>query len=167
MGKLITPVRVLLAAIFCSVGFYMPTHSYNLTTPLDITSDRLDVNQTSSQAVFSGNVNATQDGLNVKSNSLALAFANPKELVLKSVIAEKDVIITHNGTRATSDKATLNPVTNVLILEGNVTLTKGENTLKGARLVYNLTTEDIQLLNNSGQERVRAVINANPSDKSK
>lgn len=167
MGKIFSSVRLVFAVILCCVGLYFPAHTYNLTTPLDITADRLDVNKTSSQAIFSGNVNATQDGLNVQSNSLALAFANPKELMLKSVMAEENVIITHNGTRATSDKATLNPATNILTLEGNVTLTKGENTLKGTRLVYNLTTEDIQLLNNSGQGRVRAVINANTADKSK
>lgn len=132
--------------------------------PIKITSDRLDVFDKESKAVFIGNVIAVQGDTNIKCTRLEVFYSqkenttSPKTTDPKPDAEKKTAglptdtnsiekincigpaTITSKTQVATGDNATFDKAKSKVYLTGNVTLNDGPNVTKGERLVYDTKT---------------------------
>lgn len=132
------------------------SHSAELSGPLDIEADTLDVLPNKGKATFSGNVKLKQDGMTLNANNLTLNSVPGDTSTIKEAVARGNVKLTFKGGTATGTKAVWRTSKNDVVLSGAVKLTQGGNTLTGETLTYNLTTQQARLSSgNSG--RVKAI----------
>jgi lipopolysaccharide export system protein LptA len=130
----------------------------NSHQPIDITADRLDVDQNSQLATFSGNVRAVQADVTLRAPTLKVYYerrakkdpavsanGNPSQSVIRSIEATGGVVIQAPGESARGQRGTYDVVNRVAHLFGDVVLTRDQNVIRGERLTMNF---------NSGQSRM-------------
>ncbi len=117
-------------------------------TPIEISSDTLDVIQAEKKAIFSGNVIATQGTTNMRAGKMTVFYrdgaatesANAPQGIYR-IDAEGSVVFTTPTETAIGDKAIYNVDADTIDVVGtSVTLTRGQNILKGSKLNYNMGT---------------------------
>jgi len=121
--------------------------------PYDVTSDRLDVDDSVKIATFSGDVVTVQGDFTIRSAEMTAHYTGRAGLdgsdddaknagaTLTRIRAKKDVsIISKDGQKATGDWAEINVKTNLATLGGAVVLTQGKNVVKGTKLLIDLNT---------------------------
>ena len=132
--------------------------------PIEIHSDTLDVLQTENKAIFKGNVIATQATTNMRAAEMVVFYRNNEEKKPEAKAASADAVPAANSTAATpqgiyrieaqgnvvfttpgetalGEKAVYDVDKNTIDLYGgNVTLTRGQNVLKGTHLNHNMAT---------------------------
>ena len=128
--------------------------------PLDIEAQKLENDQSSSKAVFTGNVKVTKGDATLGAQVLNVTYAQTgQDRDIQKVQALNDVIITSGGNTATGDKAIYTPESGKILLTGDVVMTKGDNIIKGENLTYDLDTGDMRVHNtesNQGDGRIKA-----------
>jgi lipopolysaccharide export system protein LptA len=136
--------------------------------PLDVTSDRLEVDQGSGNAVFTGNVVAVRGDLTVTSARTVIDYSGGKKGSgdVKTVTATGNVKIVRKNSDAPDDTATgetavYNPGTGKLVMTGGtVLLTRGGHTVQGTRLDYDTAAGQAVMQGGGGPDgsggRVRA-----------
>jgi len=139
--------------------------------PIEITSDRLDVDQEAKTAIFEGNVDAIQGQVHLKADRLkvyyegdtsgaaaggAPAQGQPSAAVpspptasgpqtagpdaaasggkIKRMDVEGKVFMSSPTETASGDRAVYNADTGMIVLTGNVILTRGQNVIRGSKL---------------------------------
>lgn len=127
--------------------------------PIEISSDKLDVFQNEHKAIFTGNVIAIQGTTNMRSTQMIVFYrddgkaASPAPAEAEAtttptagqgiyrIEAEGSVVFTTPTETAIGEKAIYNVDTDTIDLTGsNVTLTRGQNILKGTKLNYNMAS---------------------------
>ncbi len=125
--------------------------------PIEISSDKLDVFQAEHKAIFSGNVIAVQGTTNMRSAVMTVFYrdteakgaakpvetapAAPNAQGIYRIEADTGVVFTTPEETAMGDHGVYDVDANTIDLTGgNVTLTRGQNILKGTHVVYNMTT---------------------------
>lgn len=132
--------------------------------PVEISSDKLDVFQPEHKAIFSGNVIAVQGTTNMRAATMIVFYrdenkgaekpAAPPPTAAEAVAekpaspqgiyrieAEGGVVFTTPGETAMGEKAVYNVDNDTIeLMGGNVTLTRGQNLLKGTKLTHNMKT---------------------------
>jgi lipopolysaccharide export system protein LptA len=130
--------------------------------PIEITSDKLDVFQLEHKAIFTGNVIAVQGTTNMRSEQMTVFYHDsdskpadaapavavnpgpptaPNPQGIYRIEADKNVVFTTPEEIAIGDKGIYNVDTDTIDLMGaDVTLTRGQNILKGTKLNYNMKT---------------------------
>ncbi|UCI09010.1 LptA/OstA family protein [Mesorhizobium sp. B1-1-8] len=122
--------------------------------PIQIESDKLEVRQADSVAVFSGNVTVNQGPTLLKAGKMTVYYVKdanaPKGAAagasamtgaanIDHLVVENKVYIKSNDQIATGDKGTFDMKTQVLVLSGNeVVLSQGDNVLKGCMLTVQM-----------------------------
>lgn len=118
-------------------------------------------------AVARGNAVVVHDGTTVRANILKVLLRNNKNGKSEVYVVEafENVLIVSNNDRARADSSIYRVDSGIVILTGNVSITRGKNILKGDRAEVNLNTGISKLLtvNNlkSGQrkkKRIRGLI---------
>ncbi len=116
--------------------------------PVDVASNRLDVDDVKKIAIYSGQVTATQDGATMTSPEMTVTYegavapsakddsqakdahtdADAAGTKVKLIVARDSVVLQQtNGQTATSRTATFDTVANTAVLEGDVVLTQGDD----------------------------------------
>lgn len=126
--------------------------------PIEISSDQLDVQQDAHKAIFSGNVIAVQGTTQMRSAEMVVFYRDSGTKAATPVTTPNDakpaptqgiyrieaqgkVVFTTPTETALGDKGIYNVDTDTIDLLGdNVTLTRGQNVLKGTHMVHNMTT---------------------------
>lgn len=116
--------------------------------PIEIASDRLEVQQDQQKAIFSGNVIAKQGDITMKSTTMTVYYNNAGGAEsegasgqgIDHIEAEGQVVFITPEETAQGDHAVYRANANTIDLTGNVVLTREENILKGSALNYNMTT---------------------------
>ncbi len=123
--------------------------------PVNVESDRLDVDDGAKQAVFTGNVKAVQGAFVIRSAELTATYlgsaglSGPSDAAasaggaakLTRVQARKKVEVTsREGQNAKGDWADFDIKSNTATLGGDVILTQGKNVVRGTRLDIDMTT---------------------------
>jgi lipopolysaccharide export system protein LptA len=126
--------------------------------PVKITSATLEVRDKSKMATFSGDVHVIQGETEVRCNVLVVFYDDEKDGTDKSsskkaptpeggrnqqirrMEAKGNVIVTQKEQRAVGDRAEFDMRTNTVTMIGNVVVTKGDDLLRGQRMVVDLTT---------------------------
>ena len=124
--------------------------------PIQIESDKLEVRQADSMALFSGNVTVTQGPTLLKAGSMEVYYVKDPNAAkgaaagasamtgsanIDHLVVKNKVYIKSNDQIATGDNATFDMKTQVLVLSGKeVVLSQGPNVLKGCKLTVQMKT---------------------------
>ncbi len=116
-------------------------HDPNL--PIEITADRLVVEQNQERAIFSGNVQAVQGNLSLRAQRLLVYYhlageEKAETQAVRRIEAEGKVVISSPNENATAERAVYDVREGRIRLEGKVVLTSGENVIEGERLEIDL-----------------------------
>ncbi|HYD15451.1 MAG TPA: LPS export ABC transporter periplasmic protein LptC [Hyphomicrobium sp.] len=136
----------------------------NPKAPVEVIADSLDVDDKRKVAVFRGEVDATQDTFKIRCAELSAYYkgeagladaANPaatpkngekQSTELTKIEARKDVRVTSkDGQTATGDWADFDTKTNKVTMGGNVVLSRGNNMVRGTRLLIDMTTGESKI----------------------
>ncbi len=114
--------------------------------PIQIESDRLEVMDAESKAIFVGNVNVTQGPTLMKAGKMTVLYAKtararrpPAPANIERLEVEDKVYIKSDDQVATGDRGTFDMTTEILTLSGKeVVLSEGKNVLVGCKLTVNM-----------------------------
>lgn len=139
-------------------------HDANL--PIEINADRLEVRQDQNLAIFSGNVVASQGALRLHAQTLKVHYIREREggvdteATISRIDAIGEVFLASPGETAQGAVAVYDVTNRVVTLSGSVVLTRGDNVIRGERLVLDLATGRSRVEGGSAggqQQRVRAL----------
>lgn len=126
-------------------------------TPIEVTSNTLEVVQEQNRAVFSGHVVAIQGNVRLKADTMTIDYARkeagsgeskartePANPVgngaIRKINAEGNVFLSTPEETASGAQAVYDVDGQEIHLNNHVVLTRGQNTLKGEHLIYNFAT---------------------------
>lgn len=120
--------------------------------PIQIESDRLEVLDAESKAVFAGNVNVSQGPTVLKAGRMTVFYAaeggstTTGSSNIERLEVEDKVYIKSNAQVATGDRGTFDMASEVLTLSGKeVVLSEGENVLVGCKLTVDMKSGRAQV----------------------
>ena len=122
--------------------------------PVKIRAASLEVREKDKMATFTGDVHVVNGDTEMRCKSLLVFYeeetggrsmkaADPGpggSQQIKRIEAKGGVTVVQKDQHATGDSATFNMRENTVTLNGNVVVTRGQDVLRGPRLVVNLTT---------------------------
>jgi len=109
------------------------------TDMVDIEADRLDVDTVKGEALFRGNVKAVKGDILLTSKELTLFFDNSSKK-LKRLSGQGNVFIHWQDKEATCREVDYRLDKNLMILSGDVLITRGEEKLSGEKIVVDTAT---------------------------
>jgi lipopolysaccharide export system protein LptA len=120
--------------------------------PIEINADSLEVQQEKQLAIFRGNVDATQGRIKLRADELQVHYRDAQggksgagggeglSGSITRIDAVGNVFIWSPTETAQGDTGTYDVTEKQITLTGDVVLTRGENVLRGKRLVMNTAT---------------------------
>lgn len=170
--------QVLLAAFLLFVGSStplpagaqesQPAATQPVETPVQIDSDELEVDQAAQVAIFTGNVDAKQKDMRLRSDRLVVNYEEeevsegdqPSQRITQ-LEATGHVVITRPEEEARGDWAVHQVDADRITMGGNVVLVRGENILRGSGLEINLVSGKSRLTAGNGEnQRVRGIFSS-------
>jgi len=139
MSRLILPLAALLG-LAGSAAFAQGSalKGHNTNAPVDISADRIEVQDRADRAVFSGNVVAKQAELTLAAPRITVAYQNAGKVQLKRIDATGGVTVTSPSERATGQVGIYDIDRRLITLVGAVSLIRGDSHVNGGRLVIDL-----------------------------
>ena len=114
--------------------------SHNTNAPVSFDAGSIDFDDRANRVVLSGNVVVNQAGLSVRSNRMLASYTDDGSLDVQRITANGGVVVTRANERASGDVAVYDFGKRIITMAGNVSLSRGADTLRGERLVINLAT---------------------------
>jgi lipopolysaccharide export system protein LptA len=122
---------------------------HNGNAPVDVTADRIEVQDRADRAIFVGNVHATQAELTLDTDRLTVAYSNKASapaaptsatggVQIHRLDAAGGVVVHSPSETAKGDFGIYDLDRKLITIIGNVRLTQGQNVVNGQRLVINL-----------------------------
>ena len=121
---------------------------HNSNAPVDVTAQRIEVQDRADRAIFVGNVHATQAELTLDTDRLTVAYSNKpgaagassggSGVQIHRLDAAGGVVVHSPSETAKGDFGIYDLDRKLITLIGNVRLTQGSNIVNGQRLVINL-----------------------------
>ncbi len=123
---------------------------HNSNAPVDVTADRIEVQDRADRAIFVGNVHATQAEMTLETQRLTVAYSNKAAAAgadqnggtggvqIHRLDAAGGVVVRSPSETAKGDMGIYDLDRRLITLIGNVQLTQSNNIVKGQRLVINL-----------------------------
>lgn len=117
---------------------------HNSNAPIDVSSDRIEVQDRANRAVFVGNVHAVQGDMTMDSQRMTVAYSRApqpgSDPQIERIDASGGVTVVEPGQRAKGSYGIYDLNRKLITLIGGVSLIRNGNTVNGARLVINLDT---------------------------
>ena len=111
------------------------------SAPVEVASDRLEVDQADGTAIFSGNVLVTQGALRLAANRIRVVYAGEaNEGRIQELRAEGNVTLANDAEAAEADAAVYDIDAGSVVMTGDVILTQGQTALSSDRLVIDLNS---------------------------
>lgn len=123
------------------------------SAPVEIASDRLEVDQGDGRAVFSGNVVIGQGQMRLAAERVTVEYADGDQSRIRSLRAEGKVTLVSGADAAEAAEAVYEVESGNVSLSGDVVLTQGDNVLTGDRMTVDLASGRAQV-----DGRVRSVL---------
>lgn len=119
-----------------NIGF--DTGERDATTPVEVTAERLDVNQTDGTAVFTGNVVVVQGDLRLSADRVRVEYGDTEPREIQRIHAFDNVILVSPSETAEGQEAVYEVATQTVVMTGDVLLTQELNIVSGDRLTIDL-----------------------------
>ena len=139
--------------------------------PIEIESDRFEVNEAESVGTFTGNVSVMQGATLLKAGRMKVFYdrdsgsATTGNAQIDRLEVDGGVYVKSNAQVATGDQATFDMASEVLVLSGSeVVLTEGENVIVGCKLTVRMATGQgtLESCSDGGSDgRVRMLLTPN------
>ncbi len=140
-------------------------------SPLHITSDRMDVDQTERTILFQGHVMVQQDNLTITGRSIRVFVASDATVSnreesgsmmdqIDRIEVEGDVVISQEDKTAMADRAVYYHKEQKIVLMGNPRAIQGPNTIEG-QLITLFLQEGRSVVEGGSQAPVKAVLHPN------
>jgi lipopolysaccharide export system protein LptA len=118
---------------------------HNSNAPVDVTADRIEVQDRADRALFVGNVHATQDELTLETQRLTVAYSSAPGsgsggVQIRRLDAAGGVVVRSPSETARGDFGIYDLDRKLITIIGNVRLNQRQNVVSGQRLVINLDT---------------------------
>ena len=140
----------------------------NNDKPIFVEANELNIFDDEKRAVFRGNVKVKQGGYRLDSETLEMIYSGDgagrpgsKTTVSKIIAIDKVLLETTDHQRVTSNKAIFDVKTNIVTIDGNVVLTRGQDIIKGDQLIIDLSTNRSWVKNHGKagtKQRVRVLL---------
>lgn len=127
--------RLLAAAM---LAMFAATPALAQPLPVEVTADTFTVDEAKNEAVFSGSVVITRQGLDMRASKVTITYGEGGQTDIRELVASGNVRIRAAGQDATGDRATFNPRTQILKLSGNVRVTNAQGTVSGPDLTIDI-----------------------------
>ena len=111
---------------------------HNSNAPVDVTAERIEVQDRADRAVFSGNVHVTQAELTLDTPRLTVAYSGTNGVQIQRLDAAGGVVVHSPSETARGDFGVYDLDRKLITLIGNVQLTRDNNQVNGSRLVIDL-----------------------------
>lgn len=125
----------------------MPRLSQDSKQPIEITADKLEVQQQQRLAIFYGNVDARQGEIRLRADTLRVHYAdntatqkNAEAQSISRIDAVGNVFFSSQKETAQGEQGVYDVDRGTITMNGAVVLTSGESVIRGTRLVMNLNT---------------------------
>lgn len=160
----------------------MPGGKHDNKAPIEINADSLEVMQEQNMAVFTGHVVAIQGDVRLKAEKMTVYYKHADEDAkvkkpkakaaddksqgaIEKIETDGGVFLTTQQETASGANGTYDVEHQMIYLNNNVVLTRGQNVLKGDKLTYNFATGKSVITGGGGAsqpngkkgERVRAL----------
>ena len=138
LGLIVAALPALAHAQATSVPF---GQSHDRTQPVEITSDRLDLDQAAGTAVFIGNVKVGQGALRLAADRVQVFYvegAGDAAGQVQRMVANGNVTLSNGTEAAEADEAVYEVVAGTVDMAGDVLLTQGRNALSSQKLRIDL-----------------------------
>ena len=149
----------LLAAASASIGFaglaqaqdpVSALRGHNSNAPVDVSADRIEVQDRSDRAIFAGNVNVRQAQLTLETERLTVAYSSAGGIQIERLDASGGVVVRSPSETARGNFGIYDLERGLITLVGDVVLIRDDSRINGSRLVIDL-------------ESGRAVIDGGPA----
>jgi lipopolysaccharide export system protein LptA len=137
-------VGVAATAAFAQVKQEQPISAlkgHNTNAPVDVSAQRLEVQDRADRAVFVGNVHAVQQDLTLDTPRLTVAYSGGtggNNVQIQRLDASGGVVVKSPSETAKGDVGIYDLNRKLITLIGNVQLNRDQNQLNGSRLVIDL-----------------------------
>ena len=114
---------------------------HNSSAPVDVTADRIEVQDRADRAIFAGNVKANQGELSLNTPRLTVAYSGGSGgggVQIRRLDAAGGVTVKSPSETARGDFGIYDLDRRLITLIGNVQLNRQQNQVNGARLVIDL-----------------------------
>jgi lipopolysaccharide export system protein LptA len=116
------------------------TEPHESDQPVEVTADRLDVNQTDGTAIFEGNVVVVQGELTLTAARVRVEYGDTQPREIERIHAFENVVLVSPTEAAEGDEAVYEVADRSVVMTGNVLLTQELNVVSGERLTIDLDT---------------------------
>jgi lipopolysaccharide export system protein LptA len=171
-------LAVLLAGVLAA-GFLWPApvpaqgqlaRGADTDQPIKIDADSLEVQQAKNLAIFKGNVEAVQGRINIRANEIRVWYQGKDDKKAGKPAAAGDpasgstiiridaigkVFVSSPDETAQGDLGVYDVPGKRITLTGNVVLTRGENVIRGEKLILNIATGRSEI--HGGKRRVHGI----------
>jgi lipopolysaccharide export system protein LptA len=153
--------------------------SQNRDLPVKINAAALEVRDKDKAATFSGDVRAVQGDTELRCKTLTVHYDEEQRSTgmkaaepgpagqqqIRRIEAKGGVVVTQKDQTTNGDSAVFDMRANTVTLIGNVVLTRGQDILRGHKLVVDLTSGTSKIESGSTRSGVEALIQPRNSEK--
>jgi len=111
---------------------------HDSNAPVDVTADRIEVQDRADRAMFAGNVHVKQAELSLDTERLTVAYTSANGVQIQRLDAAGGVVVRSPSETAKGDFGIYDLDRKLITLIGAVQLNRGENQINGSRLVIDL-----------------------------
>ena len=111
---------------------------HNSNAPIDVTSERLEVQDRADRAIFAGNVHVRQAELTLDAARLTVAYSNTGSVQIKRLDASGGVTVRSPSETAKGSFGIYDLDRKLITLVGDVVLNRNDSQIAGQRLVIDL-----------------------------
>lgn len=148
IGLTVAWLSILAAAAAAQTSVPFGTSGHDASEPVEVTSDRLDLDQGTGTAVFSGKVRVGQGELRLAADRVQV-FYDPKSQgatgPIQRLVATGNVTLANGTEAAEANEATYEVASGHVDMQGDVLLTQGSNALSGDRLAIDLNANTARM----------------------
>jgi len=113
---------------------------HNANAPVDVTAQRIEVQDRADRAIFAGDVRVTQGALTLDTERLTVAYQSAGGIQIERLDASGGVVVRSPSETARGDFGIYDLERKLITLVGDVVLSRGGSRIAGSRLVIDLNT---------------------------
>jgi lipopolysaccharide export system protein LptA len=145
MSRMLRPIAIACALAAASVGAFAQAQDpvsalrgHDSDAPIDVTADRIEVQDRADRAIFAGNVHVRQASLTLDTDRLTVAYSSAGGIEIQRLDASGGVVVRSPSETARGDFGIYDLDRKLITLVGDVVLTRGGSQVMGSRLLIDL-----------------------------